>query len=205
MAEYNLSSLGRALSQPQLNLSPEGASEASAPRGAPAHLSRRRKLSSCNSLESLEQLASPTTTEARVLVINTGGTIGMTLHDNGTCGRSNPDVFRERTARCLRAGLGARSAAATCNSKQALAEEHTWVNCDEDGDVTRASMTPVAPGQTLNEWNTTHGGRANSSKCYKTPSFAPSPRYKPVKSVLIMPMTYADGDVAIFVSDNFKK
>lgn len=89
MADYNLSSLGRALSQPQLNLSLESAPEVSAPRGALTHPSRRRKLSSCNSLESLEQLTSPTASEARVLVINTGGTIGMTLHDNGTCGESH--------------------------------------------------------------------------------------------------------------------
>lgn len=88
MADYNLTSLGRALSQPQLSLGLDSASDVSAPRGTLTHPSRRRKLSSCNSLESLEQLTSPSTSEARVLVINTGGTIGMTLHDNGTCGYS---------------------------------------------------------------------------------------------------------------------
>lgn len=87
MSDYNLTSLARALSQPQMDLS-DASSD-----GFPARLSmqpsRRRKLSSCNSLESVEQqqqqqqLASPSAAEARVLVINTGGTIGMTLHDNG--------------------------------------------------------------------------------------------------------------------------
>lgn len=86
MSDYNLTSLARALSQPQMDLS-DASSD-----GFPARLSmqpsRRRKLSSCNSLESVEQqLASPSSAaaaaEARVLVINTGGTIGMTLHDNG--------------------------------------------------------------------------------------------------------------------------
>lgn len=86
MADYNLTSLARALSQPQLSLSPDGTpAEVSPPRGPLTHRSRRRKLSSCASVESLDQLASPSTLEARVLVINTGGTIGMTLHDNGTC------------------------------------------------------------------------------------------------------------------------
>ncbi|TNM95457.1 hypothetical protein fugu_016540 [Takifugu bimaculatus] len=92
MADYNLSSLGRALSQPQLNLSLDSAPEVPAPRGALTHPSRRRKLSSCNSLESLEQLTSPTTSEAHVLVINTGGTIGMTLHDNVLAPKPNAFV-----------------------------------------------------------------------------------------------------------------
>lgn len=81
MADYNLTSLARALSQPQLDLT-EGTTEGT-PRSIPLQPSRRRKLSSCNSVESLEPLTSPITKEARVLVINTGGTIGMTLHDNG--------------------------------------------------------------------------------------------------------------------------
>lgn len=84
MAEINLTSLARALSQPQLNLV-DGTNDVSSPRNIPLQPSRWRKLSSCNSIESIEPLTSPSTTEARVLVINTGGTIGMTLHDNGNC------------------------------------------------------------------------------------------------------------------------
>lgn len=40
-----------------------------------------------------------------------------------------------------------------CNSKHALAEEHTWGKSDEgeeDDDVTRTSISPAAPGETLN-------------------------------------------------------
>lgn len=82
MSDYNLTSLARALSQPQMDLS--DASNDGFPSRVSMQPSRRRKLSSCNSLESVEQqLASPSAAEARVLVINTGGTIGMTLHDNG--------------------------------------------------------------------------------------------------------------------------
>lgn len=81
MSDYNLTSLARALSQPQMDLS-DVANDAFPPRIS-LQPSRRRKLSSCNSLETVEVLASPTAAEARVLVINTGGTIGMTLHDNG--------------------------------------------------------------------------------------------------------------------------
>lgn len=145
MADHNLSSLGRALSQPQLNLSLEGSPEVSAPRGALTHPSRRRKLSSYNSLESLEQLTSPTTSEARVLVINTGGTIGMTLCDNGTCGKSHEaSVSVARTARCLRVGIGTRFvtlARDVCNSKHELAEEITWGKSEDDDDVTDQYFT----------------------------------------------------------------
>lgn len=85
MSDYNLTSLARALSQPQMDLS-DAASDAF-PARVSLQPSRRRKLSSCSSLEIVEQqLASPSAAaaaEARVLVINTGGTIGMTLHDNG--------------------------------------------------------------------------------------------------------------------------
>lgn len=81
MSDYNLTSLARALSQPQIDLS-DGVTEAVPPRN-PLQLSRRKRLSSCTSLETLDVLPSPTAAEARVLVINTGGTIGMTLHDNG--------------------------------------------------------------------------------------------------------------------------
>ncbi|XP_047193577.1 60 kDa lysophospholipase isoform X2 [Scophthalmus maximus] len=75
----NLTSLARALSHPKLELSEP--SDVSPTRGAQLQPCRRRKLSSCTSLESVEPLTSPTA-EARVLVINTGGTIGMTIHDN---------------------------------------------------------------------------------------------------------------------------
>lgn len=130
MAAHNLSSLGRALSQPQLDLSLESAPEVPAPRGALTQPSRRRKLSSFHSAGSLEQLASPAHSEARVLVINTGGTIGMTLHDNGTCRKS-----REAVSRSLRVGIGTRFvmlARDVCNSKHALAEEHIWGKSEEE-------------------------------------------------------------------------
>lgn len=82
MSDYSLTSLARALSQPQMDLS-DAPSDASTARVS-MQPSRRRKLSSCSSLEIAEQqLASPSAAEARVLVINTGGTIGMTMHDNG--------------------------------------------------------------------------------------------------------------------------
>ncbi|XP_060918484.1 60 kDa lysophospholipase isoform X2 [Labrus mixtus] len=86
----NLTSLARALSQPKLDLleSPD----VGPPRNIALHPARRRKLSSCNSIESIEPLTSPTTAEARVLVINTGGTIGMTLHDNVLAPKANAFV-----------------------------------------------------------------------------------------------------------------
>nr|XP_046269115.1 60 kDa lysophospholipase isoform X2 [Scatophagus argus] len=91
MAEYNLTSLARALSQPQLDLT-EGTFDACTPRTIPLQPSRRRKLSSCNSIESIEPVTTPTAVEARVLVINTGGTIGMTLHDNVLAPKANAFV-----------------------------------------------------------------------------------------------------------------
>ncbi|XP_020485744.1 60 kDa lysophospholipase isoform X2 [Labrus bergylta] len=86
----NLTSLARALSQPKLDLldSPD----VGPPRNTALHPARRRKLSSCNSIETIEPLTSPTTAEARVLVINTGGTIGMTLHDNVLAPKANAFV-----------------------------------------------------------------------------------------------------------------
>lgn len=92
MAEFNQTPLARALSQPQLVLT-ETTVDLS-PRSLPPALqpSRRRKLTSVNSIESLESLTSPSAAEARVLVINTGGTIGMTLRDNGN--RSSRDSLR---------------------------------------------------------------------------------------------------------------
>lgn len=81
----NLTSLARALSQPKLDL--VEVTDVCPPRSVQLHPCRRRKLSSCNSVESVEPVTSPSAAaaaaEARVLVINTGGTIGMTLHDNG--------------------------------------------------------------------------------------------------------------------------
>ncbi|XP_068607991.1 60 kDa lysophospholipase [Brachionichthys hirsutus] len=91
MADFNLTSLARALSQPQLDVT-ELMADSCPPRTLPLQLPRRRKLSSCNSSESLELLASPAAAEARVLVINTGGTIGMTLHDNVLAPKANAFV-----------------------------------------------------------------------------------------------------------------
>nr|XP_040055290.1 60 kDa lysophospholipase isoform X2 [Gasterosteus aculeatus aculeatus] len=87
----DLTSLARALSMPSLELT-EG-TDASPPRNVPPYSRRRRKLSSgCNSFESAEPVASPSSDEARVLVINTGGTIGMTLHDNVLAPKANAFV-----------------------------------------------------------------------------------------------------------------
>ncbi|KAM3594180.1 uncharacterized protein V6R79_003669 [Siganus canaliculatus] len=92
MSDINLTSLARALSQPQLVDVAEGSIDACTPRNIPLHPTRRRKLSSCASIESVEPLSSPSATEARVLVINTGGTIGMTLHDNVLAPKANAFV-----------------------------------------------------------------------------------------------------------------
>ncbi|XP_069391207.1 60 kDa lysophospholipase isoform X3 [Paralichthys olivaceus] len=75
----NMTSLARALSQPTLDL--REFSDISPTRGAQLQPCRRRRLSSKSSLETIGP-TTPATTEARVLVINTGGTIGMTIHDN---------------------------------------------------------------------------------------------------------------------------
>ncbi|KAM9356227.1 60 kDa lysophospholipase isoform 3-T3 [Pholidichthys leucotaenia] len=82
-----LTSLARALSQP--NLDGLELNDVSPPRNLQLYTSRRRKLSSCNSVESAEPVSSPTAAEARVLVINTGGTIGMTLHDDVLAPKAN--------------------------------------------------------------------------------------------------------------------
>ncbi|KAJ0063138.1 hypothetical protein NL108_012605 [Boleophthalmus pectinirostris] len=85
----NLTSLARALSQPTLNaIEPN---EISPQRNAQLHPTRRRKLSSCSSFDNIEPVTSPSA-EARVLVINTGGTIGMTLHDNVLAPKPNAFV-----------------------------------------------------------------------------------------------------------------
>ncbi|CAL9687023.1 unnamed protein product [Knipowitschia caucasica] len=76
----NMTSLARALSQPTLDLFETN--DISPSRSAQVHASRRRKLSSCSSFDHIEPATSPGSAEARVLVINTGGTIGMTLYDN---------------------------------------------------------------------------------------------------------------------------
>lgn len=49
-------------------------------------------MSSCSSFEHVETVTSPSPVEARVLVINTGGTIGMTLHDNVLAPKANAFV-----------------------------------------------------------------------------------------------------------------
>ncbi|XP_073339369.1 60 kDa lysophospholipase isoform X1 [Pagrus major] len=90
MADYNLTPLARALSQPQLELAE--ANDVVPPRSIQLHPTRMRKLSSCNSLDLIEPLVSPAAAEARVLVINTGGTIGMTLHDNVLAPKANAFV-----------------------------------------------------------------------------------------------------------------
>lgn len=85
MAEYaRPSTLGRALSHPTLIETNDVASP-----NVQLHPCRRRKLSSCSSLEKLDLVASPCGNESRVLVINTGGTIGMTLHDKGYAPKAN--------------------------------------------------------------------------------------------------------------------
>uniref|UniRef100_A0A7N6C012 asparaginase n=1 Tax=Anabas testudineus TaxID=64144 RepID=A0A7N6C012_ANATE len=85
----NMTSLARALSQPKLDLIETN--DIHPPRNVQLHQCRRRKLSSCNSLECVEPVTSPCA-EARVLVINTGGTIGMTLHDNVLAPKANAFV-----------------------------------------------------------------------------------------------------------------
>nr|XP_020446656.1 60 kDa lysophospholipase isoform X2 [Monopterus albus] len=82
----NMTSLARALSQPKLDM--KEVNDVGSPRNIPLHPCRRRKLSGCNSPESFDSVISPSA-EARVLVINTGGTIGMTLHDDVLAPKAN--------------------------------------------------------------------------------------------------------------------
>lgn len=89
MADINLTPLARALSQPQLD-GIAGTCDVGPPRNAQLQPSRRRLLSSCTSFEALERMTSAQ--EARVLVINTGGTIGMTLHDDVLAPKANAFV-----------------------------------------------------------------------------------------------------------------
>ncbi|KPP63065.1 60 kDa lysophospholipase-like [Scleropages formosus] len=88
-------SLGTALSHTRLNQLEHSdvclQSQVSAHRGGAAPSCRRRRLSSSASVESLTEL-SPSA-EARVLVINTGGTIGMMYHNNGKARVSRPREF----------------------------------------------------------------------------------------------------------------
>uniref|UniRef100_A0A3P9P3L7 asparaginase n=1 Tax=Poecilia reticulata TaxID=8081 RepID=A0A3P9P3L7_POERE len=84
MAECSTNTLGRALSHPTLIETNDVS-----PPSVQLHPSRWRKLSSCSSLENLEKVTSPCGSESRVLVINTGGTIGMTLHDTGYAPKAN--------------------------------------------------------------------------------------------------------------------
>uniref|UniRef100_A0A8C6UGY8 asparaginase n=1 Tax=Neogobius melanostomus TaxID=47308 RepID=A0A8C6UGY8_9GOBI len=77
----SLTSLAGALSQQAQN-------DISPSRSGLLLPTRRRKLS----LDNTEPLTSPHTAEARVLVINTGGTIGMTLHDNVLAPKANAFV-----------------------------------------------------------------------------------------------------------------
>ncbi|XP_061699516.1 60 kDa lysophospholipase isoform X2 [Syngnathoides biaculeatus] len=86
-----LTRLARALSHHKL----DGieSNEVVSPRNAQVHPCRRRQLTSCSSLDGLADLAtSPSVAEARVLVINTGGTIGMTLLDNVLAPKENAFV-----------------------------------------------------------------------------------------------------------------
>ncbi|XP_076014603.1 60 kDa lysophospholipase isoform X2 [Genypterus blacodes] len=92
----NMSSLGRALSFSKLShadSSDDFHSQTNLSRGnGPLHKGRRRKLSSCGSLSEFAESFSSPCAEARVLVINTGGTIGMTLHNNVLAPKANAFV-----------------------------------------------------------------------------------------------------------------
>lgn len=81
MADSNPTVLARALSHSHLD-AVDG--DVCPPRSVMVHPPRRRQLSSCASIESVEPRSPTSVAEARVLVINTGGTIGMTLQDQGS-------------------------------------------------------------------------------------------------------------------------
>ncbi|KAM4540236.1 60 kDa lysophospholipase [Fundulus diaphanus] len=78
------STLGHALSHPCLAETSDGS-----PTSFQVQPCRRRKVSLCSSMERLDRVTSPPGNESLVLVINTGGTIGMTLHDNGYAPKAN--------------------------------------------------------------------------------------------------------------------
>ncbi|KAF7665819.1 hypothetical protein LDENG_00130740 [Lucifuga dentata] len=92
----NMTSLARALSHPKLSQVDhvdDFHSQTNLCRGnVPLHQGRRRKLSSCSNLNDSTESVSSLCAEARVLVINTGGTIGMTLHDNVLAPKPNAFV-----------------------------------------------------------------------------------------------------------------
>ncbi|MGH0150951.1 UNVERIFIED_CONTAM: hypothetical protein FKN15_018565 [Acipenser sinensis] len=83
-AGAGVSSLGKALSHNRLDVLDADFSSipAAAHRCGATQSALRRRLSNGQSLDSLDSVLSPAA-EVRVLVINTGGTIGMMYHDNG--------------------------------------------------------------------------------------------------------------------------
>uniref|UniRef100_A0A8C4E3S0 asparaginase n=1 Tax=Dicentrarchus labrax TaxID=13489 RepID=A0A8C4E3S0_DICLA len=87
MAESNLTPLYRALSRTSMETIEDFSRSINPPR--------MKRLSSCNSIECVDPVTSPSA-EARVLVINTGGTIGMTLHDNVLAPKANAFVKQMR-------------------------------------------------------------------------------------------------------------
>ncbi|KAL2095470.1 hypothetical protein ACEWY4_010189 [Coilia grayii] len=96
LSSAEMTSLARALSQTRLNSVDQFdvfSSQTSLCRSG-LGLVRKRRLSSCASVDSPE--SSPTA-EARVLVINTGGTIGMRYHDNVLCPEANAFVKALKT------------------------------------------------------------------------------------------------------------
>ncbi|KAM4543243.1 60 kDa lysophospholipase isoform 2-T2 [Odontesthes bonariensis] len=84
----SMTSLARALSQPTLGVI-EGGDIPSPEPQLHRSRSRSRKLSCSRSVDGAEPVPPPCDVEARVLVINTGGTIGMTLHDNVLAPKAN--------------------------------------------------------------------------------------------------------------------
>ncbi|XP_077394400.1 60 kDa lysophospholipase isoform X2 [Festucalex cinctus] len=85
-----LTPLARALSHHKLDSAESN--EVVSPRNPQVHPCRRRQLTSCGSFDGNELASSPSAAEARVLVINTGGTIGMTLLDNVLAPKANAFV-----------------------------------------------------------------------------------------------------------------
>ncbi|KAA8582228.1 hypothetical protein FQN60_008968 [Etheostoma spectabile] len=81
----NKTCLSRVLSQTTLD-----STDVDPARTIPLHPGRKRLLSSCTSIECTEPVA--LRNEARVLVINTGGTIGMTLNDEVLIPQANAFV-----------------------------------------------------------------------------------------------------------------
>ncbi|XP_058843454.1 60 kDa lysophospholipase isoform X2 [Acipenser ruthenus] len=92
-AGAGVSSLGKALSHNRLDVLDADFSSvpAAAHRCGATQSALLRRLSSGQSLDSLDSVLSPAA-EARVLVINTGGTIGMMYHDNVLAPQANAFV-----------------------------------------------------------------------------------------------------------------